>query len=156
MRYRVASGWYCERWDRVGTKLVFRRRVFRHHRCQSFRRQLWPQREKIMPARHAAQRRQAQQPSATGGHSGNSFARHSLELQVSANSTARIKKIPQGNGSRMEARFTLETPPRNDTHSTEKIIRYGAPPRPAAARSLARWAVHRKTLAKTSLPENRR
>jgi len=100
-----------------------------------------------MPARHASRGRQAQQATNHGCNSQNFPCGDSLQFQVAANAASRVQEVPQRYGSRVEARFTSRTTPRNYTHGAEQIFRNGPPPRSPASPALTRWTVHREILA---------
>lgn len=133
--------------DQLGTKLVFRRRVFRRYFrcyfCHALRCEQRPQREKLVSARSASQRRQPQQQSKHSECAGHFFPRDALQLEVAANPASRIKKIPKRYWSGVKTRLTRYATPRNDTRGAKQILWYGAPPRTPAGGSLTGRTVHR-------------
>ena len=100
-----------------------------------------------MPARHASRGRQSQQAPHHGCNSQNFLRGDSLQFQVAANAASRIEKMPKRYRSRVEARFTSRTTPRNYTHGAEQIFRNRPPSRSPASPALTRWTIHRKILA---------
>jgi hypothetical protein len=146
VRYCKVREEYSAERDRISTKLVFRRRVFRRYSRQPFRRQQRPQQEKLMPAGCTSYRWKPQKTSDTSEHSRNLLRRYSLQLQVAANTTSCIQEVAKRYGPRVKAHLTNRATPWNDTHSAEQIFGNGPPPRSPASRGLTRWTVHRKIL----------
>src|SRR5215472_711251 len=78
--------------------------------------------EKLIPARHAAQRGKPKQAADCRGQTGNVFRRNALQFQVSADGAVRVDYFPQRYAPRPKPRFAGFTAPRQHADETEKVI----------------------------------
>jgi len=96
-----------------------------------------PYRKKLMAARCAAQRREAEEASENSGHARDVLAGDALQTRVAANSAMRVKKRAKRQRARVEPRGAVFAAPRQDSHDAEEMIQHrpalGTPAIPAVA-----------------------